>query len=159
MNKYTLSFFLFLAPLLSIHAQVADWIDAKPGMGIDVAIDQFQDSYTCGQIVGLNNQIGTATVNSNGLQDVVVQKHASNGSLLWVTHFGGAGSDYSAKIVFDGQNAVWVVGHFQQTMTVGSFTLVSGGGSDVFIVKLDASNGAVLMAKKVVEAQMITPWI
>jgi uncharacterized repeat protein (TIGR01451 family) len=148
MKIYTLSFLLFIAPLLSIHAQVADWIDAKPGMGIDVAIDQFHDSYTCGQIVGLNNQIGTTTVNSNGLQDVVVQKHASNGSLLWVTHFGGAGSDYSSKIVFDGQNAVWVVGHFQQTMTVGSFTLVSGGGSDVFIAKLDASNGAVLMAKK-----------
>jgi hypothetical protein len=105
-------------------------------MGIDVAVDPFNDSYTCGQIVGANNQIGTSIVNSNGLQDVVVQKYASNGALLWVSHFGGVGSDYSSKIVFDGVNAVWVVGHFQQTMTVGAFTLVSSGGSDVFIVKL-----------------------
>jgi uncharacterized repeat protein (TIGR01451 family) len=131
-----------------MNAQVGEWITANPGMGIDVAVDPFNDSYTCGQIVGANNQIGTSIVNSNGLQDVVVQKYASNGALLWVSHFGGVGSDYSSKIVFDGVNAVWVVGHFQQTMTVGAFTLVSSGGSDVFIVKLDASNGAILMAKK-----------
>lgn len=139
---------LILFSISSFNAQVGEWISANPGLGIDVAVDFFQDSYTCGQIVGANNQIGSSIINSNGLQDVVVQKYASNGTLLWVSHFGGAGSDYSSKIVFDGINAVWVVGHFQQTMTVGAFTLTSSGGSDVFIVKLDASNGAILMAKK-----------
>ena len=148
MIKKVLSSLIILSSILSTNAQVGDWIAANPGLGIDVAVDPFNDSYTCGQIVGANNQIGTSLFTSNGLQDVVVQKYASNGALLWVSHFGGAGSDYSSKIVFDGVNAVWVVGHFQQTMTVGAFTLVSSGGSDVFIVKLDASNGAILMAKK-----------
>ena len=148
MIKKVLSSLIILSSILSTNAQVGEWIAANPGVGIDVAVDPFNDSYTCGQIVGANNQIGTSVISSNGLQDVVVQKYASNGALLWVNHFGGAGSDYSSKIVFDGVNAVWVVGHFQQTMTVGAFTLVSSGGSDVFIVKLDASNGAILMAKK-----------
>ena len=148
MFKKLLSSFFLLFSVIVANAQVGDWIAANPGLGIDVAVDPFNDSYTCGQIVGTNNQIGSSVINSNGLQDVVVQKYASNGALLWVNHFGGAGSDYSSKIVFDGVNAVWVVGHFQQTMTVGAFTLVSSGGSDVFIVKLDASNGAILMAKK-----------
>ncbi|MCF8330168.1 MAG: T9SS type A sorting domain-containing protein [Crocinitomicaceae bacterium] len=148
MFKKVLSSFFLLFSIIVANAQVGDWIAANPGLGIDVAVDPFNDSYTCGQIVGANNQIGTSVITSNGLQDVVVQKYASNGALLWVSHFGGAGSDYSSKIVFDGVNAVWVVGHFQQTMTVGAFTLVSSGGSDVFIVKLDASNGAILMAKK-----------
>ena len=148
MIKNLLSSFFLLISIIGANAQVGEWIAANPGVGIDVAVDPFNDSYTCGQIVGANNQIGTSVISSNGLQDVVVQKYASNGALLWVNHFGGAGSDYSSKIVFDGVNAVWVVGHFQQTMTVGAFTLVSSGGSDVFIVKLDASNGAILMAKK-----------
>ena len=148
MFKKLLSSLVFICSIVYSNAQVGDWIAANPGLGIDVAVDPFNDSYTCGQIVGANNQIGMSVITSNGLQDVVVQKYASNGALLWVSHFGGAGSDYSSKIVFDGVNAVWVVGHFQQTMTVGAFTLVSSGGSDVFIVKLDASNGAILMAKK-----------
>ncbi len=148
MIKKVLSSLIILSSILSTNAQVGEWIAANPGVGIDVTVDPFNDSYNCGQIVGTNNQIGTSVISSNGLQDVVVQKYASNGALLWVNHFGGAGSDYSSKIVFDGVNAVWVVGHFQQTMTVGAFTLVSSGGSDVFIVKLDASNGAILMAKK-----------
>lgn len=148
MIEKSFRFLLILFSISSFNAQVGEWISANPGLGIDVAVDFFQDSYTCGQIVGANNQIGSSIINSNGLQDVVVQKYASNGTLLWVSHFGGAGSDYSSKIVFDGINAVWVVGHFQQTMTVGAFTLTSSGGSDVFIVKLDASNGAILMAKK-----------
>ena len=148
MIKKVLSSLIILSSILSTNAQVGEWIAANPGVGIDVTVDPFNDSYNCGQIVGTNNQIGTSVISSNGLQDVVVQKYASNGALLWVNHFGGSGSDYSSKIVFDGVNAVWVVGHFQQTMTVGAFTLVSSGGSDVFIVKLDASNGAILMAKK-----------
>ena len=148
MFKKLLSSFFFISSIIYTHAQVGEWIAANPGLGIDVAVDPFNDSYTCGQIVGTNNQIGTSVISSNGLQDVVVQKYASNGALLWVSHFGGAGSDYSSKIVFDGVNSVWVVGHFQQTMSVGSFTLVSSGGTDVFIVKIDASNGAILMAKK-----------
>ena len=148
MIKNLLSSFFLLISIIGANAQVGEWIAANPGVGIDVTVDPFNDSYTCGQIVGANNQIGTSVISSNGLQDVVVQKYASNGALLWVNHFGGAGSDYSSKIVFDGVNAVWVVGHFQQTMTVGAFTLVSSGGSDVFIVKLDASNGTILMAKK-----------
>ena len=148
MFKKVLISFVLVFSIIVANAQVGDWIAANPGLGIDVAVDPFNDSYTCGQIVGANNQIGSSVITSNGLQDVVVQKYASNGALLWVSHFGGAGSDYSSKIVFDGVNAVWVVGHFQQTMTVGAFTLVSSGGSDVFIVKLDASNGAILMAKK-----------
>ena len=128
-----LSSLILICSIGYTNAQVGDWIAANPGLGIDVAVDPFNDSYTCGQIVGANNQIGMSVINSNGLQDVVVQKYASNGALLWVSHFGGAGSDYSSKIVFDGVNAVWVVGHFQQTMTVGAFTLVSSGGSDVLL--------------------------
>ena len=148
MFKKLLSSLIFISSIVYTNAQVGEWIATNPGLGIDVAVDPFNDSYTCGQIVGANNQIGPSVISSNGLQDVVVQKYASNGALLWVSHFGGAGSDYSSKIVFDGVNAVWVVGHFQQTMTVGPYTLVSSGGYDVYIVKLDASNGAILMAKK-----------
>ena len=78
MIKNLLSSFFLLISIIGANAQVGEWIAANPGVGIDVAVDPFNDSYTCGQIVGANNQIGTSVISSNCLQDVVVQKYASN---------------------------------------------------------------------------------
>jgi hypothetical protein len=75
MLKKVLTSFIILFSIIVANAQVGDWIAANPGLGIDVAVDAFNDSYTCGQIVGANNQIGTSVITSNGLQDVVVQKY------------------------------------------------------------------------------------
>jgi hypothetical protein len=151
MKKIILLFALIPNLLLthnsSLTAQVAEWIAPEAGMGIGVDTDPFENTYTCGQIVGTTT-IGPYVFTSNGAQDIVIEKHNMNGSLLWATQFGGAGGEFSGKVLYDGFGGVWVTGQFSGSMNVGSFTLVSAGGNDVFIVKLDASNGAVLFAER-----------
>lgn len=130
-----------------VHAQAVDWSINSPGMGIDVATDNFGNTFNCMQIIG-SVVMGSNTLTSNGVQDVIVSKYSPTGNLLWATSFGGAGGDYANSVVYDNQGSVWVTGQFSGTMTVGSFTLTGAGGTDAYLVKLNAVNGAVLFAAR-----------
>lgn len=145
--KFVLVFLLFPLNSLTSSAQVTEWVSINPGMGVDVCLDQFQNTYTCGQFVGTSN-IGSYTFTSAGAQDVVIEKYDPSGALLWAVPFGGTQSEFSNKIIYDGLGSVWVTGQFSGTMNVGSFTLVSAGGSDGFVVKLDASSGTIVFAQR-----------
>ncbi len=64
---------------------------------------------------------------------------------IWVKNFGGSDDDQSNDIAIDGAGNVIVTGSFQGSMTVGSTTLNSFGGDDIFLIKLDPQ-GNVLWA-------------
>ena len=145
--KFIFTSFFILCEVESINAQVAEWTAVNPGVGTSTCMDQFNNSFTCGQYIGPAN-IGNYTFQGFGLQDVVVQKYSPSGNLLWATDFGGTQSDYSQKMTYDGQGAVWITGQFSGTMTAGAFTLTSAGGSDVYLVKIDAASGAILYAQR-----------
>lgn len=148
--KYTLQHiltWLILFPVISLQGQAFDWAKGQPGIGVDVCMDNFHNTFTCSQIVG-SAIIGSNTLNSFGVQDVVVVKHDPQGNTLWATQLGGTQSDYSREVAFDNSGNVWVIGQFSGTMQAGSFTLTSAGGTDGFIAKLNASTGAVLFAER-----------
>jgi hypothetical protein len=148
--KYTLQHiltWLILFPVISLQGQAFDWAKGQPGIGVDVCMDNFHNTFTCSQIVG-SAIIGSNTLNSFGVQDVVVVKHDPQGNTLWATQLGGTQSDYSREVAYDNSGNVWVIGQFSGTMQAGSFTLTSAGGTDGFIAKLNASTGAVLFAER-----------
>lgn len=120
---------------------------SNPGIGSDICIDQFDNSFSCGQIIGTST-IGNYTFTSWGAQDVVVQKKDPAGMLLWAIQIGGAQSDFVHKMTYDGIGNIWITGQFNGTMNVGNFTLVSAGGTDAFLVKINASNGQVVFAER-----------
>jgi|GEM_PF-3107000 len=131
----------------SSFGQVAEWSVANPGIGTSTCMDQFNNSFTCGQYIGPAT-IGSTTFPGYGVQDVVVQKYDPTGNLLWATDFGGTQSDYSQKMTYDGFGNVWVTGQFSGTMIAGTFTLNSAGGSDVYVVKIDAASGDIVSAQR-----------
>lgn len=137
---------LIIAQTHQVSAQVTGWINTEQGMGGSICTDQFDNSYSCGQFVG-STTIGSTTYTSLGAQDVIIEKHDPSGNLIWATPFGGTQGDFSSKIIFDGFSNVWVTGTFRGSMTAGNFTLVAAGGSDAFLVKLDASTGTILYAE------------
>ena len=70
---------------------------------------------------------------------------------LYATGFGSAGSDVGRSVAVDAAGNVFVGGMFQQavdfdTTAAKAFTLVSGGDSDAFVLKLD-SGGAFQWAR------------
>lgn len=108
------------------------------GSGIDQVSDLAVTSNSNAIIVG------NTTVNGN--QQALVNKITNpNG---WTVTFGGSDLD-AAQAVACYQNKIIVCGFFNGTMTVGSNTLVSAGGSDVFVVTLDSTNGNYLSAFRV----------
>lgn len=88
--------------------------------------------------------IGGQTLNFLGQQDVAVVERNPAGQVLPVQNWGGTGGDYVYDMEYDHNGHVWVLGIFQETLTIGSYTLTSLGSNDVFILKLDAASGAVL---------------
>lgn len=139
------SFILFFHA--SLFAQVSSWINALDGVGSEICVDPFGNSLGCGQFVG-TVEIGDLTFTSAGVQDGIVVKTGPNGNVLWATPFGGSDGDYCNEIVFDNANSVWVTGQFSGTMYAGNFTLVSAGGTDAFIVKIDAASGEIAFAER-----------
>ncbi|HWY12096.1 MAG TPA: SBBP repeat-containing protein [Bacteroidia bacterium] len=66
---------------------------------------------------------------------------AQNPTLAWAKGMGGINNDQGSSIAVDGVGNVYTTGYFSATTDFdpgsGTFTLTPGGGSDVFISKLD----------------------
>lgn len=143
----TLVLCFLLSFQLNLHAQVSEWINAQQGVGSEICLDQFNNSFGCGQFVG-TLEIAGNSFTSAGVQDGIVVKTAPDGTVLWASVFGGAAGDYCNEIVYDGSGNVWVTGQFSGTLFAGNFTLVSAGGTDAYLVKLDAATGEIVFAER-----------
>ena len=56
----------------------------------------------------------------------------------WVTNAGGTGAEYGSGIVTDSLENQYVTGSFDGSINLGSITLSSNGGRDIFVAKLDS---------------------
>lgn len=66
--------------------------------------------------------------------------------MAWGQRIGGSGSDLLNDLKTDAAGNIYAVGTFQNVMTVGSTTLTSNGGRDIYVVKYNPS-GVVQWAK------------
>ncbi len=87
-----------------------------------------------------------AALVSAGYEDCFIAKYDPAGALVWAKRFGGPSVDEATDVIAAGGN-VYVVGDFVGTAYIGSDTLISQGGSDFFILKLNASTGATAYAR------------
>ena len=108
------------------------------GVGADTA----NNVYLTGTMTGTVDLDG-GPLTSAGLTDVLFAKLDPDGNFLWARRFGGAGADVAAGLVVDEANSPVGVGHFEGTMDVDGVPIVSQGGKDVYLVKLDAAGGTV----------------
>jgi len=76
-----------------------------------------------------------------------VAKHDRAGALLWARAVGGAGADEARALAVDPAGGVVVTGVFSGTVDfdpdAGAAPLTAAGGTDVFVLKLDAAGGLV----------------
>jgi hypothetical protein len=108
----------------------------------EIAIGDFSGT------MDLNPTAVSAPFVSNGNSDIFIQNY-SNGVFQWGKRIGGIGMDKAVKVVGT-YNEIYVTGVFSGTVDFnpnqGVFNLTSNGGTDVFILKLDA-NGNFIWAK------------
>ena len=91
---------------------------------------------------------GTATplTSSAGL-DMYIAKLDNNGNGIWAVRYGGAGDEREIRVAVDAAGDLYLTGSFQQDLVLGTTTLTSNGGFDVFIAKLSGSDGSPIWAK------------
>ncbi len=124
------------------------WVSTLDGPDItnlwSVQLDPVGDIYLCGDFKGtvdFDPGSGNFNLTSAGLSDNFTAKLDNNGNLLWARHQGGTGPDYSDRIQIGNGNELYVTGMFSDTVDFdpgpGTLNLVSAGGYDVFVQKLD----------------------
>jgi chitodextrinase len=77
----------------------------------------------------------------------IVTITAPTGSSTWGKRMGAAGSDSATAVATDAAGNIYVAATFNNTITIGTSSLVSAGDSDVSLAKYSPS-GAVLWARR-----------
>lgn len=109
---------------------------ADPDRAERMAIDAAGDLIVTGTFTG-EADFGFGTVTSAGARDAFVAKRDGDYGLpRFVQIIGGAGDDYGFGVDTDSQGRVFVTGRFADTVTIGSETLVSAGGTDLYLAEL-----------------------
>jgi hypothetical protein len=123
--------------------------DAAPQLVHSVAVDAQGNVVLVGEFEGTLT-LGNLTLTSMGGSDAfVVKLDGTTGAPVWGFRYGEATDNQAAlDVAFDAAGNVFVTGYFTKTINFGASTLTSLGGSDVFVAKLDGTNGSPLWAAR-----------
>lgn len=127
------------------------WVKQMGGisncLGKSITTDLKGNVYTLGRFSGtvdFDPGIGAFNLSWNGWFDIFIQKLDKNGNFIWAKQIGGSGHEYGNSIAVDRNENVFTTGTFQSNVDfdpgTGNSYRTSGGGNDIFILKLD-SNG------------------
>ncbi|MFH0893423.1 MAG: SBBP repeat-containing protein [Bacteroidota bacterium] len=152
----TKTLFLLLGMLFSLSAfsQTFEWAKQTGGTGSDVGkkitTDASGNIYTIGYFQGtvdFDPNAGTSYLTSTGGKDIFVQKLDASGNFIWAKQIGGKGDDNGGSIKIDTFGNIYLAGAFSDTADfdpgTGLSNLISAGGYDIFILKLNATGNFV----------------
>jgi len=115
-------------------------------IGNSIAIDALGYVYTTGSFTGtvdFEPGPGTFNLSSAGDDDIFISKLDNAGNFVWAKQMGGTDEDISFSISLDSSGNVYTTGYFEGTVDfdpgIGTFSLTSVGGDDIFISKLDSA--------------------
>jgi len=121
--------------------------------GREIVVDNLGYVYTTGKFVStvdFDPSANTFNLTSSGSNDIYIQKLDSLGNLVWAKRMGSTSLDTGSSLAVDSASNVYTIGAYIGTVdfdpNLGTSYLVSSGGFDIFIQKLDSS-GNFLWAK------------
>ncbi|MFI5218676.1 MAG: SBBP repeat-containing protein [Bacteroidia bacterium] len=84
---------------------------------------------------------------SAGNRDLFILKLDAAGNFIWADRIGNFADDYAKAVITDNSGNIFITGYFTDTVDFdpgpGTFSLVSAGVSDIFILKLNTSGNFV----------------
>lgn len=122
------------------------------GAAVGVVCDASGNVYFTGFYNGAGN-FGGGVLSGAGFADIFVVKLNSSGDYVWQKGFVGPTDDQGKAIAIDSSGNLYVTGFFYSAVNFGGTTLTSAGGSDIFLLKLQGSDGSTMWAKRFGEAQ------
>ncbi|MDB5233158.1 MAG: hypothetical protein JWR44_151 [Hymenobacter sp.] len=122
----------------------AQWVQSFGGSGDDGAaalvVVPTGELYNVGFFQNTAT-FGSVALTSQGQRDGYVLKCTAQGAPLWAKGLGGSGNDGAYGAAFSAAGALYVSGSFSATATVGTQSVTSAGGNDVFVARY-APSGA-----------------
>jgi len=116
----------------------SSWCSHVGSNGMDVFQNQDGSVFLCGNYLGDFIRDGLHyTSFSPQANDVYVAKLEESGTLAWISTAGGSGEDGVEAMWVDTEQNIFITGYFENTMQCGPQNLVSAGGKDIFVAKLD----------------------
>ncbi len=123
--------------------------------GYCITTDNSGNVYTAG-VFGSTSDFdpssGVFNLTSNGSDDIFIVKTNAQGDFLWARNLGGTQADVPTKITCDLSGNIYLTGYFAGIADFnpesGTSNLISAGGNDVFITKLN-SLGQLVWAKNI----------
>jgi hypothetical protein len=122
--------------------------------GYSINVDSMGNVYTTGYFSGtadFNPGSGNELLTSAGSNDIFIAKLDADGNFVWAKRVGGSSDDVGNEVSVDGAGNLYFAGRFQDTVDfdpgAGTSNLMSAGGSDIFMAKLDA-DGNFIWAKR-----------
>ncbi len=96
---------------------------------------------------------GTNFISTNAKDIGFVSKYDANGTNLWLAamHHYSSSAVTTVNAVKSNATGVYIIGTFTNNFTIATptaTTLTSAGGTDIFVMKLDAATGAFVWAKQ-----------
>ncbi|MDX2305113.1 MAG: fibronectin type III domain-containing protein [Microscillaceae bacterium] len=143
MAKYdSLGNILFTKPVFS--TSFTDYLDVK-----NAFIDQNQNMYICGELVGtidFDPDAGTTNLSAQGDTDIFFAKYNSNGNLVFAKSLGSAASESVSKMAADSQGNIYLYGNFSEPLDFDPGAGVttrnpanSNGRPDIYLAKYNTS--------------------
>lgn len=90
---------------------------------------------------------GSSNLVSLGDDDIFLARYDRYGNLLFAQQSGGTGNDKPNAMTGDAAGNIYLAGHFEGNASIGGNALVSNGGKDAFIAKLDQAGTAIYALK------------
>ena len=116
------------------------WIRTIGGTGIDnskdLDVDALGNTYIAGTFRN-NITLGRKTLTSIGSSDIYVAKYNTSGYLVWSQQAGGIGADSAMAIALRYDKNLALGGSFSNEAAFGGFSLISQGGDDAFLTRLN----------------------
>jgi secreted PhoX family phosphatase len=106
--------------------------------GRSIATDATGNVYVAGNFFNTIT-LGNTTLTSAGNRDGFVVKYNKNGEVQWARSVGGPGTESASSIAVDGSGNVFVSGFFNNSISIGTTTLTSGGLEDIFVAKFNST--------------------
>ncbi len=127
------------------------WVKSGNGTGaydIGNKLDCDEDGnvYTIGQFQS-SISFDLLSLNSMGLSDIFIAKFDSSGNFKWARPYGGKGDDVGYDIDVLENGTMYYSGLFSDTCAFGATTLVSRGGTDIFMAS-NFENGSTFWLKQ-----------
>jgi len=126
------------------------WSSYLGGGGLDsgssIAVDSASNVYVAGFTRSADfPTTGGFDTTYGGSSDAFVTKvNAARSSLAWSSYLGGADTDHGNGIAVDSAGDVYVAGDTDSSdfPTTGGFDTTDGGGTDVFVTKVNAAGSS-----------------